>query len=72
MHLDWIKNFKNDLFSNDASFYGEYLSYFIKKKMKMFRKMKVTMIVMRVKMRLTIKKLLEKLKKLVMVEKILE
>ena len=31
-HLNWIKNFKNALFSNDASFYEEYLSCFIKKK----------------------------------------
>ena len=31
-HLDWIKNFKNALFSNDASFYEEYLNCFIKKK----------------------------------------
>ena len=31
-HLNWIKNFKNALFSNDASFYEEYLNCFIKKK----------------------------------------
>ena len=33
-HLDWIKNFKNALFSNDASFYEEYLKCFMKEKEK--------------------------------------
>ena len=28
-HLDWIKNFKNSLFSNDANFYEEYLECFV-------------------------------------------
>ena len=27
-HLDWIKNYKNALFSNDSSFYEEYLKCF--------------------------------------------
>ena len=27
-HLDWIKNYKNALFSNEASFYEEYLQCF--------------------------------------------
>ena len=33
-HLNWIKNFKNALFSNDVSFYENYLSCFIRKKEK--------------------------------------
>jgi len=33
-HLDWIKNYKNALFSNDASFYEEYLKCFMKEKEK--------------------------------------
>ena len=28
-HLDWIKNFKNALFSNEANFYEEFLNCFI-------------------------------------------
>ena len=31
-HLDWIKNFKNALFSNEASFYEEYLKCFMREK----------------------------------------
>ena len=31
-HLDWIKNFKNALFSNDVSFYEDYLNCFINEK----------------------------------------
>ena len=27
-HLDWIKNYKNALFSNDPKFYEEYLDCF--------------------------------------------
>jgi hypothetical protein len=30
-HLDWIKNYKNTLFSNEASFYEEYLKCFSEK-----------------------------------------
>ena len=28
-HLNWIKNYKNSLFSNDANFYEEYLNSFV-------------------------------------------